>query len=152
MCLDAKTGKEIWKRSIPGIKPMQSIRKDSTLASATPTTDGESVFVPFWNGKDIIMVAYNFKGDKLWERNLGEFVSQHGAGASPILFKDVLIFSLDKDAFRDANKKTGPVANPSMLYGLDKKTGNTLWETPREAIRACYSVPFILEKQGSIRS
>jgi outer membrane protein assembly factor BamB len=149
LCLDAKTGKEIWKRSIPGIKPMQSIRKDSTLASATPTTDGESVFVPFWNGKDVIMVAYNFNGDKLWERNLGEFVSQHGAGASPILFKDVLIFAQDKDAFRDANKKTGPVANPSVLYGLDKKTGKTVWETPREAIRACYSIPFILEKPGA---
>lgn len=147
-CLDAKTGKELWKRSIPGIKPMQSIRKDSTLASATPTTDGKAVFVPFWNGKDIVMVAYDFQGEKLWERNLGEFVSQHGAGASPILYKDLVIFSMDKDAFRDANKKTGPVKNPATLFALDKKTGKTVWETPREAIRACYSVPFLLEKPG----
>lgn len=147
LCLDAKTGKELWKRSIPGVKA--KVRFDSSLASATPTTDGKAVFVPFWNGKDIVMTAYDFQGEKLWERNLGEFVSQHGAGASPVLYKDLLIFSLDKDAYRDTSKKTGPVANPSTLFGLDKKTGKTVWETPREAIRACYTVPFLLEKPGA---
>jgi outer membrane protein assembly factor BamB len=149
LCIDAKSGKEIWKRSVPGIRPNQKLRFDTSLASATATTDGEAVFLPFWNGKDIIMVAYNFKGDKLWERNLGEFISQHGAGASPILYKDLLIFSHDMDAFRNAEKKTGPVANPSVLYALNKRTGKTVWEEPREAIRACYSMPFLVEKQGA---
>ena len=37
LCLDAKTGKEIWTRSLPGAKV--KIRPDSSLASATPTTD-----------------------------------------------------------------------------------------------------------------
>ena len=147
LCLDAKTGKEIWRRTIPGKKA--KVRYDSSQASATPTTDGQAVYVPFWNGKDIILIAYNFKGDKLWERNFGEFVSQHGAGISPILYKDLLIYSNDKDAFRDANKKTGPVADPSKLFALNKKTGATVWEVPRAAVRACYSVPFIIEKPGS---
>jgi outer membrane protein assembly factor BamB len=162
LCLDAKTGKEIWKRSIPGVRPDQPLRQDTSLASATPTTDGEAVYIPFWNGKDIIMTAYSFKGDKLWERNLGEFVSQHGAGASPILYKNLVIFSVDKDAFKELADKTKakdpktkkyptiklPVPNPSTLYALDKKTGKTVWEEPREAIRACYSMPFLLEKAG----
>ena len=146
-CFDTKSGKELWKKSIPGTKV--KFRKDSSHASATPTTDGEAVYVPFWNGKDIIMAAYSFKGDELWQRNLGEFVSQHGAGASPILYKNLLIFPLDKDAFRDTNKLTGPVPNPSVLLALDKKTGNTVWERPREAVRACYSVPFVLESAKS---
>ncbi len=147
LCFNAKTGAELWKRSIPGVKV--KIRFDSSLASATPTTDGEAVYVPFWNGKDILLTAYNFKGDKLWERNLGEFVSQHGAGASPIVYKDLVIFSMDKDAFREAVKKIGPVANPSTLYAFNKKTGETVWETPREAVRACYSVPFVLHNPGT---
>ena len=146
VCFDAKTGNEIWKRSIAGVKV--KVRFDSSAASATPATDGEAVYVPFWNGKDIILAAYNFKGDKLWDRNLGEFVSQHGAGASPILYNDLVIFSMDKDAFRDTMKRTGPVANPSTLYALNKKTGKTVWETPREAVRACYSVPFLREQAG----
>jgi outer membrane protein assembly factor BamB len=101
-----------------------------------------------WNGKDVILTAYSFKGEKLWERNLGEFVSQHGPGASPILYKDLVIYANDKDAFRDANNKTGPVANPSKLYAFNKKTGDIVWETPRDAVRACYTVPFILEHPG----
>ena len=147
LCLDAKTGKVNWKRSIPGAKVKLS-RKDTSYSSSTPTTDGTAVYIPFWNGKEIILVAYDFQGEKLWERNLGEFVSQHGPGASPIVYKDLLIFSLDKDAYREAIKKVGPVANPATLYALDKKTGKTVWEAPREAVRACYSVPFILEKPG----
>jgi outer membrane protein assembly factor BamB len=147
LCIDAKTGGEVWKRSIPGAKV--KFRYDSSAASATAATDGEAVYIPFWNGKDIILTAYNFKGDKLWDRNFGEFVSQHGAGASPIVYKNLLIFSLDKDAFRDTAKKTGPVPDPAHLYALDKKTGKTVWDVKRDANRACYSAPLILQNPGS---
>jgi len=147
LCLDAKTGDIVWTRSIPG-KNVKLSRKDTSHASASPTTDGEAVYIPFWNGKDIIMAAYRFDGEKIWQRNLGEFVSQHGAGVSPILYKDLLIFPMDKDAHYDVNKKDKLVPNPSTLYAFDKKTGKTVWETPREAIRACYSMPFILNRPG----
>lgn len=149
LCLDAKSGKILWERSIPGILPRQKLRYDTSLASASATTDGEAVYIPFWNGQDIIMAAYNFEGDKLWYRNLGEFVSQHGAAASPILYKNLLIFAFDRDAHRDTTKRTGPVPNPATLYALDKRTGKTVWQEPREGIRACYSIPFLLEKPGA---
>ena len=145
-CFDAKTGDQIWKRGIPGTKV--KFRFDSSHASATPVTDGTAVYIPYWDGKDIILTAYDFKGEKLWDRNLGEFVSQHGAGSSPIIYKDLVIFSMDKDAFRNTTDKTGPVANPSTLYAFNKKTGKTVWEAPREAVRACYSAPFLIEKPG----
>jgi outer membrane protein assembly factor BamB len=144
ICLDT-AGTELWKRSIPGVKA--PIHAMSSLASATPTTDGESVYVSFWNGKDIIVAAYSVKGDRLWDRNLGPFVSQHGAGMSPILYKDKVIFANDMDALENKSKK--PVPNPSKLYALNKKTGTTAWEAPREAYRACYSAPFVLEKPGT---
>jgi outer membrane protein assembly factor BamB len=148
LCLDAKTGKEIWNRGIPGATAKR-IHTLNSLASATPTTDGEAIYVPFWNGKDEILVAYNFKGEKLWERNLGVWIGQHGPGISPIVYKNLLIYSSDKDAYYDANKKDKLVANPYKLLALDKKTGETVWETPRQAVRACYSVPFILERPGA---
>jgi outer membrane protein assembly factor BamB len=163
-CIDAKSGKEVWARGIPATKPDKAIfsgRKDSTYANASATTDGKGVYIPFFNGKDIVMVGYDFKGEKLWERNLGEFVSQHGPGVSPILYKDLLIFSLDKDAYREVPDPSGKkdakgkiatmkvaVPNPSTLYALDKRTGKTVWESPREAVRACYSMPFVLERPG----
>jgi outer membrane protein assembly factor BamB len=163
-CFDAKSGKEVWNRSIKASKPDKSIysgRPDSSYANASAATDGQAVYIPFWNGKDIVMTAYDFKGEQLWQRNLGEFVSQHGPGASPMVYKDLLIFSLDKDATREVADPNGkkdakgktitkkvPVPNPSTLYALDTKTGKSVWEVPREAIRACYSMPFILERQS----
>ena len=69
------------EQRIPAAKANHTLRFDSSLASATPTTDGEAVYVPFWDGSNIIMAAYSVKGEKLWNRNLGPWVSEHGAGA-----------------------------------------------------------------------
>jgi outer membrane protein assembly factor BamB len=144
LCIDVEKGQELWSRGIAGAKG--TIHTKNSLASSTPVTDGESVFVSFWDGKDIFLVAYNFKGDLLWNKPLGRFSSQHGAGASPILFRDKVIFYNDMD--KEDFKTKQPVARPSTLYALSKKTGDVVWELPRAAFRACYSAPFILENPG----
>jgi len=143
-CLDTADGKTLWQRSIPGIH--LAIRADSSFASSTPTTDGQAVYVSFWDGKDILVTAYDVQGEKLWSKNLGPFNSQHGAAASPILYKDRLILANDMDREDFTTKK--PNARPSMLVALDKRTGELVWETPREAERACYSAPFLLQRPG----
>lgn len=133
LCLDAKTGKTVWEKKYPG--QFAKTHAKNSLASATPATDGEMVYAPIWDGKDVILHAHTLKGEPVWHRNLGEFKSQHGAGASPVLYKDKLFFAFDMDG-------------KAVLYTLDKKTGKILWETPRDAYRACYSAPQILEKPG----
>lgn len=143
-CLDTTNGKLLWQQSIPGAHV--TIRADSSFASSTPTTDGKTVFVSFWDGKDILMTAYDFHGEKLWSRNLGTFNSQHGAGASPILYKDKLILANDMD--KDDFTTKVPNARPSMLIALDKRTGALVWETPRPAERTCYSAPFLRSVPG----
>jgi outer membrane protein assembly factor BamB len=145
VCIDAGQGKELWSRGISASKSPTHTK--NTLASGTAATDGESVFVSFWDGKDTFLAAYNFKGDLLWNRPLGHWVSQHGAGASPILFRDKVIFYNDMD--KEEQKTKRPVAKPATLYALSKKTGDIIWEMPREAYRACYSAPFILETPGA---
>ena len=144
LCLDKANGKILWQRSIPGM-PV-TIRADSSSASSTPTVDGEAVYVSFWDGRDILVSAYDFQGDTLWSKDLGPFNSQHGAGASPILYKDKLILANDMDKDDFYTKQVN--ARPSMLVALDKRTGRLVWETPRTAERACYSAPFLLHKPG----
>jgi outer membrane protein assembly factor BamB len=144
LCLDTADGTIRWQKSIPA-EPAK-IRADSSLASSTPTTDGKAVYVSFWDGKDILVAAYDFRGIALWSKNLGPFNSQHGAGASPILYKDTLILANDMD--KDDFTTRVPNARPSMLVALDKRTGRLLWETPRVAERACYSAPFLLHRPG----
>jgi outer membrane protein assembly factor BamB len=139
LCLDTADGTIRWQKSIPA-EPAK-IRADSSLASSTPTTDGKAVYVSFWDGKDILVSAYDFQGDQLWSKNLGTFNSQHGAGASPILYKDRLLLANDMD--KDDFTTRVPNARPSVLMALDKRTGRLVWETPRVAERTCYSAPFL---------
>lgn len=143
LCLDTGDGHTIWSKTLPGATA--KIRSDSSLASATPVTDGVMVYVPVWDGKEVHMLAYDFAGNKKWSKNLGHFISQHGPGASPILYKDLVILANDMDK-EDKNKN--PVDRPSVLVAFHKTTGEIAWETPREAIRACYSAPMILELPG----
>lgn len=131
LCLDAKTGKTLWEKRTPGTKA--ATHQKNTLASASPTTDGERVFAATWNGKDILLNAYTIDGKSLWEKNLGAFKSQHGPGASPVLYKDKLIYHFDMDG-------------KSILYVFDKETGKVLWQDDRPPARACYTAPRILEK------
>ena len=134
LCLDVATGQTNWARSIPGIAA--KISAMNTLASSTPATDGKRVYVAFWDGRDIAIVGYDFKGNVLWNRKLGPFVSQHGAGASPVVYKEKVFYALDQDG-------------KSFVIALDGKTGETVWQAPREAFRACYSAPMIWEKPGA---
>jgi outer membrane protein assembly factor BamB len=143
ICLDASTGKQNWSRAVSARK--SPIHAKNTLASSTPVTDGEAVYISYWDGQDIFLAAYSFKGDSLWNKKLGPWVSEHGAGASPILYKDKVIFFNDMDRL-DQKKKA--VSRPSTLLALDKKTGAIVWEVARDAHRACYSTPFILETPG----
>lgn len=132
-CLNAKTGKRMWVQSIPGGKA--KIHAKSSLASATPTTDGEVVANAFWDGKNIIVACYDMKGAKLWDWNLGPFISQHGAGASPIIYEDKVIYVNDQDFY-------------SVMYCFNKMTGEIVWRAQREPFRACYAAPFILKRDG----
>jgi outer membrane protein assembly factor BamB len=144
LCINTADGKIRWQKSIPAASA--TIRADSSLASSTPTTDGTAVYVSYWDGKDIIVSDYDFDGKTLWTRNLGSFNSQHGPGASPILYKDKLILANDMD--KDDFNTHVPNARPSMVIALNKRTGDLVWETPRVAERACYSAPFVLNRPG----
>jgi outer membrane protein assembly factor BamB len=95
--------------------------------------------VAFWDGKDILVSAYDFQGETLWARNLGTFNSQHGPGASPILYRDTLLLANDMD--KDDFTTRVPNVRPSLLIALDKRTGKLVWEAERVAERACYSRP-----------
>src|SRR5262249_4808006 len=70
-----------------------------------------------------------------WQRDLGPFTSQHGAGASPIVYDGKVYLANDQDG-------------TSVLLALDARTGQTVWQAPRRAFRACYSTPLVLEQRG----
>src|SRR5687768_12412158 len=93
LCLNATDGKILWSRSAPG--SVARINTKNTLASSTPATDGTLVYAVFWDGASLSLSAYDFKGTIVWTRDLGTLTTQHGAGISPIVYKDKLFLAND---------------------------------------------------------
>jgi outer membrane protein assembly factor BamB len=130
LCLSTGDGKTLWSRSFKGAKAR--VHQKGTLANSTPATDGERVYIAFWDGVHQFLYAYDFKGEELWHQDLGSFKSQHGAGCSPIVYGDRVIFANEQDG-------------QSAVLGFDARTGAKAWEMPRKGFRTCYATPFIRE-------
>lgn len=133
ICLSTQTGKVLWEQRAKG-GPAHTHRKN-TLASGTPAVDGKRVCVVFWDGSGLSVHAYDLDGKELWKHPLGTFVSQHGAGHSPILHDDRVVVVNDQDG-------------SARVIVLDARNGDVLWQADRPAFRACYSTPVVLEKPG----
>jgi outer membrane protein assembly factor BamB len=134
LCLDTATGKIVWSRGAPGT--LHKTHPKNNMASSTPATDGKRIYAIFWDGKQVLLVAYDFTGASLWQRELGGFTSQHGVGMSPIVFEDKVILNNDQDG-------------SAKVLAFDAKTGKPAWEVERRAFRTCYSTPFILNHPGA---
>jgi len=133
LCLKAADGRILWSQPVPGSKA--HINPKNSLASSTCATDGERVYTMFWDGTNVSVDAFNFEGKHLWKCDLGRFSSQHGPGTSPIVYADKVIIANDQDG-------------AATVYALDARDGKIAWQAPRHPFRACYSVPFLLEKPG----
>lgn len=133
VCLRADTGQILWTRQW-NAQAAPKHRKN-TFASNTPATDGERVYALIWTGDNYMLVACDFTGKTVWERSLGPYTSQHGAGHSPIVYQGKVIVANDQDG-------------SSVLWACDARSGQPVWQTARKSFRACYSTPFILERPG----
>jgi outer membrane protein assembly factor BamB len=130
VCLDAVKGDVLWQKAAPGGKG--KTHDFNTMASSTPASDGQRVYTVFWDGKRVGLYAYDFKGALVWHKDLGPFKSQHGPAFSPVVHGGRVFVNNDQDG-------------TARLQAFDARTGDNAWEVRRNAYRACYSTPFILD-------
>lgn len=131
LCLTATDGKLLWREDFPS--RTHHLHQQNTLASSTPTVDAERVYCAWSTPEEFTVVALAHDGSLAWRAALGPFVSQHGFGTSPILYRDLLIIANDQDA-------------DSFLIALDRNSGATRWKVPRKHIpekNACYATPCV---------
>lgn len=133
ICLDLFEGKTLWSQSAPG-GPAKTHPKN-TLASCTAAADGSLIYMPFWDGKNLSVAAYDYDGHREWTTDLGEFTSQHGAGHSPIVVGKNVILANDQDGLAE-------------VVALEAATGLVAWRKPRQPHRASYSTPILVERKG----
>ncbi len=82
------------------------------FSSATPVSDGESVYVVFGTG---MVAGYDLEGNRLWGRVVEKPTIGFGHSASPLIAGDKLLVHLVN------------------LTAIDKATGETLWRTESKA-------------------
>jgi outer membrane protein assembly factor BamB len=134
LCFDRQTGKELWKTDVHLGGFTKNENKKSSQASVTVACDGERVFVNFQNAGAIYATALGRDGKQLWQKKISGFVSHQGFGASPAVYKSLVIFSAD-------NKGGGAIA------ALDRVTGETVWRHERPKLPN-YTSPVILKAAG----
>ncbi|MDF1751812.1 MAG: PQQ-binding-like beta-propeller repeat protein [Verrucomicrobiales bacterium] len=134
ICLKRSSGEILWSKSVL-ISDFEDIHRFNSRASSTPVTDGEAVFVSFLDGSDMYISAFDFEGEKLWEKRPGIFSSKHGYCSSPVLWKDKIIINGDHDG-------------DAYIVALDKKTGETIWKTDRPNKTRSYCTPIIRTIDG----
>ena len=146
LCLDRRTGKELWRAEI---SDFATDGQYSNTCSPSPVTDGKIVVFFFGTGD---LVGFEVSGKKLWARNLGPFAFQWTFSATPLLHDGRLIMPiLQRDvAVRGRGKPTG---NESYLLAMEPRTGQDVWRSlrPSEAVaesREAYSTPLPFTHNG----
>jgi len=142
-CVQASTGKVLWKELCSKGVPPGKTHNWNGFASATCATDGKYVFAFFGTPG---LFCYDMDGKKVWDYDFGVFTSQAGWGtaASPFVYEDLVIMNCDNDgkAGLPQGSNVEKVA-PMSLVALEKATGKIRWETPRNQGRG-FSTPRLM--------
>ncbi|HET7694385.1 MAG TPA: PQQ-binding-like beta-propeller repeat protein [Vicinamibacterales bacterium] len=131
MAFDKDTGRTIFDLKLFDVATPQFAHSFNTYASPSPVIEPGRVYVTF--GSPGTAALDTATGKVIWERRDLECNHFRGAGSSPIVFRDLLIMHFDG-------------SDVQYVVALDKRTGRTVWKTPR-------SVDFKdLEPNGKIKA
>lgn len=127
-CLDADSGKELWKKISYKGTPKGPTHIDNTYASETPVTDGKLVYVYFGM---IGVFVYDLEGNLVWEKDLGNYPTRGnwGTASSPKLWENTLYLQIDNE-------------ENSFLVALDAASGDEKWRVQREE-KSNWSTPVL---------
>jgi outer membrane protein assembly factor BamB len=143
-CLDATGGRVLWTREF-ALSPFARHQLNS-FASSTPTVDAKRVYVVWNEPEHYTLTALDHDGKRIWQRDFGPFVSQHGCGTSPIVYRDKIILLNEQDDAKFV--KESARSGASSIVAVDALTGKTLWQTPRRSAVVTYSTPCVYQPRN----
>jgi len=132
-CHALADGSLLWKRDFPG--PFGGHHAQNSSASGSVAADERGVYWMWGTPAGSSIEALDHEGRPRWRVDLGPFVAQHGFAATPAVCRDVVIVPDDQDG-------------SSRVLGLDAATGREQWRLEREASRAGYATPLVLDAEG----
>ncbi|MDH4452865.1 MAG: PQQ-like beta-propeller repeat protein [Verrucomicrobiota bacterium] len=135
LALDAATGKPVWDVEVFTATSPRMHRKNSH-ASPTPVFENGRLYVHFGHLGTACLDAAT--GKSIWSTQEFAYSPVHGAGSSPVLFEDLLIFSADAET------------DPKVI-ALDKTTGKQRWAFARQSDakkKFSFCTPLIIDVNG----
>lgn len=137
LCYNCKDGSLLWKTTVVKA-PLETIHNDNSYASGTPVTDGQTIYVSFLDGENIVVAAHDFSGNQIWIQRPGTFTGPHGHSCTPVLYNDKVIIN-------------GASKENAFLAALSKTDGQTIWKVAHSNPANSYSAPLIREIDGRMQ-
>ncbi len=133
LCLDRQSGAERWRQVACEAVPHEGKHSTNSYASASPTTDGQRLYVSFGSRG---IYAYDLDGQFLWTRDMGDMRTRFGWGeaTSPVIHDGHLVINWDHE-------------DQSFIEVLDAATGDTQWKALRDE-PTTWATPLIVEHDG----
>jgi outer membrane protein assembly factor BamB len=116
VCLDKNSGKIVHDLKLFDVAVPQYAIPFNSYGSPSPAIEAGRVYLTF--GSPGTACVDTTTGKKIWERR--DIICNHfrGAGSSPVIFNNLLIMHFDGSDYQ-------------FVLGLNKQTGDTVWNTPR---------------------
>jgi outer membrane protein assembly factor BamB len=134
ICYDRQSGAQVWKTDVHHGNITKGENAKGSQASATVACDGPRLFITFQNSKAIYLTALSRAGKQLWQKKVSDFVSHQGYGASPAIYKSLVLVSAD-------HKGGGKLA------AFDRASGELAWSHERPKIPN-YTSPVVVNAAG----
>jgi len=133
LAVSRRDGTILWQRTVRRLLPHEMGHFTASLASASPVTDGDGLYVSFGSGG---IYALDLDGEIRWHKDLGRMHTKHahGEGSSPALYEGTLIVNWDHEG-------------DSFLVAFDAASGEERWRVPRPEPTS-WATPIVVEVEG----
>lgn len=138
--IDAQTGKRLHEIVVFAPKTLEEIHKKNSYASPTPVLYGGLLYVHF--GTHGTACIETTTGTIQWTCTDFPVIHDGGAGSSPVLYRDLLIITLDG-------------ADTQRVVALDCVTGQPRWIRKRSVpypdnpiVKRAFSTPLVIQHEG----
>lgn len=143
----ADTGTPLWDRTVFAQVPTRKEGKNS-FASPTPVVAGDTVIAVFGQGGVAALNAAD--GAVKWTFTEVKHYSQHGLGASPVVWKNLVIMPFDGSSPGPDTKVGWQTPwDKAFLLALDLGTGKEVWRAGRGLSRIGHATPAVLTVNGT---
>ncbi len=136
VCLNRETGETLWQKTAIQTVPHEGHQESGSFASSSAVTDGKYIWAGFGSRG---VYCYDMDGNQIWKKDLGKMNMRmaFGEGSSVALAGDAIIVQMDQEG-------------QSMIYALNKNTGDILWQKDRDE-GTSWATPLPVEYDGKLQ-